>query len=217
MAPNWGVNYNVGYIGFISPVTDSDLVSIGITYFERWDKLSDISVVHAFIVTGENQCIEAIMNRGVVIDPLESYFNDPKTHVFFRKPLDYASEIGARIAATAAPEAGKKYDDLLIAAFALRGPFSGRFINSVFGPVVTTSLNDFMHHNGLWICSELAAYCLDSQPEYQSKGVLATPDFAIDPQMLFEGAPDAAGKHVFEDWHKGPIPATLVSGTDTTP
>jgi hypothetical protein len=105
----------------------------------------------------------------------------------------------------------------LIAAFALRGPFSGRFINSVFGPVVTTSLNDFMHHNGLWICSELAAYCLDSQPEYQSKGVLATPDFAIDPQMLFEGAPDAASKHVFEDWHKGPIPATLVSGTDTTP
>lgn len=211
IAPNWRVNYNVGYIGFVSPVIDPDFVSIGITYFERWDKLGDISVVHAFIVTGENECVEAIMNRGVVADPLLSYFNDPKTHIFFRKPLGHTPEIGAGIAAAAEPEIGKKYDDLLIAAFALRGSFFGRFVTSVFGPVVTTSLNDFMHHNGQWICSELAAHCLDSQPQYQGNGVLATPDFTIDPQMLFEDAPDSAGKHVFEDWHKGPAPASLVA------
>lgn len=212
IAPKWGVNYNVGHIGFTSPIKDPDFVSIGITYFERWDKLGDIDVVHAFIVTDKNECVEAIINKGVVRDPLQDYFNDPKTHVFFRKPLGYQPEIGARIAATAGPEVGKQYDDMLIAAFALRGSFFGRFITSLFGPAPTTSLNDFMHHNGRWICSELAGHCLDSQPEYLGKGTLATPDFAIDPQMLFEDQSDATGNHVFEDWHRGPIPASLVSG-----
>jgi hypothetical protein len=107
MAPNWGVNYNVGYIGFISPVTDSDLVSIGITYCERWDKLSDISVVHAFIVTGENQCIEAIMNPGVVIDPLESYFNDPKRTSFSGNRWTTRPKLGLGLPQLPPPKLGK--------------------------------------------------------------------------------------------------------------
>ena len=47
-----------------------------------------------------------------------------------------------------------------------------------------------------WICSELAAYALDSQAEYHDKGVLQKPDFTIDPQELFED------NRIFCRWHR---------------
>jgi hypothetical protein len=45
-----------------------------------------------------------------------------------------------------------------------------------------------------FICSELAAYALDEQPEYRDKGVLAFPNSAINPQNLFED------NVIFEPW-----------------
>jgi len=45
-----------------------------------------------------------------------------------------------------------------------------------------------------WICSELAAYCLDEQREYRGKGILAKPEDTIDPQELFED------ETIFEPW-----------------
>jgi hypothetical protein len=97
LAPSYGDNYDLGYIGFTSPVTQQDVISVGIAYFEGYDRLIDIAVTHVFIVTGENTCIEALMGKGVVEDPLQPYFDDPKTHIFFRKPADYTKEIGHRI------------------------------------------------------------------------------------------------------------------------
>jgi hypothetical protein len=207
LAPSYGDNYDVGYIGFTSPVTQQDVISVGIAYFENYHRLSDISVTHAFIVTGENTCIEALMGKGVVEDPLQAYFNDPKTHIFFRKPADYTRDTGHRIAESARPELGKKYDDLLIAAYALRGSFFGRFVQDIFGKAPTTDLNDFLHTNGRWICSELAAHCMDVQPEYHRKGVLADGDFTIDPQELFED------EIIFTPWHQGEAPGALVGSS----
>jgi hypothetical protein len=211
LEPSYGDNYDFGYIGFTSPVTQDDVVSVGIAYFENYHRLSDISVTHAFIVTGENTCIEALMGKGVSEDHLQPYFNDPKTHIFFRKPADYTKDIGHRISDSARPELGKKYDDLLIAAFALRGSFFGRFIQTIFGKTPTTDFNQFLHTNSRWICSELAAHCMDVQPEYHGKGVLANGDFTIDPQNLFED------EVIFTPWHQGAPPGTLVGSSPGSP
>jgi hypothetical protein len=195
---------NSRYIGFTSPVTQENLLSVGIAYFEDYHRLSDISVTHAFIVSGEYTCIEALIGKGVAEDPLQPYFNDPKTHIFFRKPAQYRIKVGQRIADAARNELGKKYDELLIAAFALRGSFLGRFVQNIFGEASTTDLNKFLHSNSRWICSELAAHCIDVQPEYHGKGVLADGDFTIDPQELFED------EVIFTPWHQGAPPGILV-------
>jgi hypothetical protein len=50
-------------------------------------------------------------------------------------------------------------------------------------------------HPDRWICSELAAHCLDQQPEYHDKGILNRSDATIDPQELFED------DELFTPWH----------------
>lgn len=204
MPPSFGDNYNLGYIGFTSPVKDRETISIGITYFEHYHKLSEISVTHAFVVTGENSCIEALTSRGICDGDLNAYFSDPKTHIFFRKPADYTRDIGRRIAEKARLEVGKRFDDFLIAAFALRGSFFGRFVQSIFGSVPPTDLNQYLHGNSRWICSELAAHCMDNQLEYHSKGVLARDDSAVDPQDLFED------EVIFTPWRSRKATGALV-------
>ena len=55
-------------------------------------------------------------------------------------------------------------------------------------------LSKLLNNEKRWICSELAAYCLDEQREYRGKGVLAKPEDTIDPQELFED------EVIFEPW-----------------
>jgi hypothetical protein len=188
-------NYNIGYIGFSGVIGNPGPVSQGIAYFERWEKMSNISVSHALVVTGENECVEAIIGRGVARDPLDAYFNNPQARIFFRKPKGYTSDIGAAIAKVAQSQVGLKYDDILLGAFLLRGTFLGHWIEQLFGNQPAANVNDLMHTQHKWICSELAAYCMEEQPQYTNQGVLANHVDAIDPQDLFED------NVIFEPWN----------------
>lgn len=192
--PHYGVNYRIGYIGFT--FNDSSMISRGIAYFTRWTRMSQIKVSHVLIVSGENKCVEALMGKGVVQQPLTKYFSKPHTHIFFRKPRRYTPDIGARIAKTASSQIGSKYDNLLIAAQGFQGCFLGRWVRAVFGDKPDEVVSRILNAKDKWICSELAAFALDSQHEYEDKGILKKPDFTIDPQELFED------KQIFCKWHK---------------
>ena len=182
----FGENYDIGYIGFT--FYDASIVSEGIAYFTRWSKMSDITVSHAFIVTDENECVEALAEKDVVaVSPLmDKYVNDPRCALYMRKPLGWTANIGKRIATVAASEVGCKYDYDLIASDAVNGSFLGELINKAFNGNPDHILCKLLNKDKRWICSELAAYSLDSQPEYHDKGILRKGCDTITPQELFE-------------------------------
>lgn len=194
--PVYGVNYKSGYIGF---TYHSDMiVSRGVAYFTRWARMKDVKVSHCFVVVCKNDLIEALVKPGVHIDRLVKYFEDPCCQVFFRKPHGWNQDLADRIVYTAAGQVGDKYDLPLIFAQALQGTFLGRVINRLFKGKPDALLSRLADGADRWICSELAAYCLDEQPELRDRGILAKPVNTIDPQELFE---DSA---VFEPWKCGP-------------
>lgn len=194
--PCFGENYKPGFIGFTH--TGSSLLSRGIAHFTRWSRLSDIHVSHVLVVTGENECVEALASRGVVKSALDTYFNDPKTQIFFRKPRKCSPPIGQRIAGSALAQVGTKYDHLLVAAQMLEGSFLRRWLISHFRGSPEHFASRLLNRDNRWICSELAAYCLDCQPEYADKGILARPACAINPQELFEDG------EIFANWRNNP-------------
>jgi hypothetical protein len=83
---------------------------------------------------------------------------------------------------------------LLLAAQVLEGSFLRRWIYSAFRETPDHFVGRLLNRDDRWICSELAAYCLDAQPEYADRGVLAKPHHAIDPQELFEDP------EIFSSW-----------------
>ncbi|HRJ74220.1 MAG TPA: hypothetical protein PLS03_18485 [Terrimicrobiaceae bacterium] len=184
LAPRFGENYKTGYIGFTH--SGSRAVSRGIAHLTRWSRMSDLHVSHVLVVTGENECVEALPDKGVVKSELAPYFDDAKTQVFFRKPRRCTGALGGRIAATALAQVGTKYDHLLLAAQLLEGSFLRRWIMSAFRESPDRFVGRLLNREARWICSELAAYCLDCQPEYADKGVLGQPHYAVSPQELFE-------------------------------
>lgn len=192
LQPAYGDNYKAGFIGFTH--AGSSLLSRGIAHFTRWSRLSDIHVSHALVVTGENECVEALGGKGVVKSPLDRYFNDPKTQIFFRKPRKCAQALGQRIAETALAQVGTKYDSLLLAAQMLEGSFLRRWLMSHFRESPDHFVGRLLNRDSRWICSEFAAYCLDCQPEYADRGTLTKPHHAIDPQELFED------EQIFANW-----------------
>lgn len=182
--PVYGKNYNAGYIGFTYYKTN--FICNGIAYFTRWSRMSDIKVAHALVVTGENECVEATFTKGVVKSDLAHYFNDPTCQIFFKKPIGLTQATADNMAKIAKQEVGTKYDTQLIAAQALQGSHVGKLINSIFGGIPDRIVSKLLNNDNSWICSELAAYCLDEQPEYKNKGILSKPNETIDPQELFE-------------------------------
>jgi len=196
LPPSYGENYKAGYIGFTH--SDASVVSRGIAWFTRWSRLSDLHVSHTLVVTGDNTCVEAVLDKGVVQAPLDKYFNDPKTQIFFRKPRKCSNAIGERIAETALAQVGTRYDHLLLAAQMLEGSFLRRWIHSTFRESPDRLVGSLLNRDARWICSELAAYSLDCQPEYADKGILAQPNYAIDPQELFED------EEIFAAWRNEP-------------
>lgn len=200
VAPQYGVNYSKGYIGFT--YHNDNLVAKGITYFTKWECMSHIYATHALIVTGENSCIEADANQNSVrVGTLDHYFDESHCQIFFRKPKDLdrkaKAKIADRIVQVLEPEVGKEYDFKSILTQALSGSLPGhifdRLIRGKFEDWLAQHLND----PNKWICSELAAYALDQQPEYHDKGVLKFRNSAISPQELFED------NEIFEPWKKG--------------
>lgn len=183
--PLYGVNYGNGYTGFTCPVKPG-MLSRGIAYFTRFDRLGDITVTHALTVTGQDTCVEALVDRGVVETPLQHYFEDPDTLIFFRKPrrLDSAAE---RIILNAVyAHVGDAYDKRLIAAHAITGSFFGRFASLVSQGESDAFVAWMLDNPIAWICSEYAAWALNKVPALSGHGVLRYPAATINPQELFQ-------------------------------
>jgi hypothetical protein len=97
--PEFGVNYNVGYIGFT--YTDNSFISKGIAWFTRWAKgenldVPNVPLSHVIVVTGPDTCAEATVPRSKET-PIQEYFDAPHTHIFFRKPVGWTDDLGKRI------------------------------------------------------------------------------------------------------------------------
>ncbi|MFA7343445.1 MAG: hypothetical protein WC003_03985 [Terrimicrobiaceae bacterium] len=196
LEPAFGENYKPGFIGFTH--TGSTQLSTGVAHFTRWSRLCDIHVSHVLVVTGENECVEAPGGKGVVKSPLDRYFADPNTQIFFRKPRKCTPGLGQRIAETALSQADTKYDTLLTAARMLEGSFLRRWVMSHFREGPDHFVGHLLNRDSRWVAGELAAYCLDCQPEYADRGLLAKPRHAIDPQELFED------EEIFANWSTEP-------------
>ncbi len=196
--PVFGENYKAGYIGFT--FNNASILSYGIAHFTRWARMSDIRVSHALVVTGDNECVEALIDQGVKKQPLSKYFDDPARQIFFRKPAQLTAEIAASIVKLAKSQVGNQYDTSLLAAQVAQGTFIGKLINKIYNGKPDLLLSKLLNNDDRWICSELAAYCLDEQPEYMDKGILSRPNETIDPQELFEDA------SIFAAWKREASP-----------
>ena len=196
LEPAYGDNYKPGFLGFTQ--TGSSMLSVGIAHFTRWSRLSDIHISHVLVVTGENECVEAVAGKGIVKSTLDRYFADPKTQIFFRKPRKCTQGLGQRIAETALSQAGTKYETLLTVAQMLDGSFLRRWMMSHFRESPDHFVGHLLNRDSRWIACELAAYCLDCQPEYADRGVLGKHRHAISPQELFEDG------EIFSNWSADP-------------
>src|SRR5579863_2701356 len=92
--PQFGINYDVGWIGF---VWHDSFVADGIAWFTRWYRKGNPIVDHVFVVTGENQIVEANAD-GVDVDPLIGYTTSPGYSLYLREPRNWTPDLGNRIA-----------------------------------------------------------------------------------------------------------------------
>ena len=194
IAPIYGVNYDIGYIGF---TYQDDFISRGIAYFTRWNRLSDIKVTHALVVTGENECVEALIGAGVVKSKLNRYFENSACKIFFRKPKRWNKKVGHDIADAALKKVGDGYDNWLIGIQAMCGTLIGRLFKWLTRNTIERISSSVLNSERKWICSELVSHSLGSQPKYSGKGILSHPYNTITPQELFED------KVIFTPWKKG--------------
>lgn len=182
--PVFGQSYDAGWIGFTHGF---GLVSDAIAYGERWQRTNAMpSVTHALIAIGDGQAVEAQMGEGVAIVSLSKYFDDPRQKIYFRKPLPWTPEIGARLVATARSKVGAKYCDLLIAEEAAADSLLGHLINKLLGNWPHVLLSRLLARPNEYICSYLAAYVLNAQPEFAGRDILRQPLAGISPQQLLE-------------------------------
>jgi hypothetical protein len=182
--PRYGKDYGPGWVGFVHA---DNALSRGIAYLTRWEKAGAVTVSHAFLVTGPDECVEANMPAGVVVSGLaQEYFDRPDRQVIFRKPRGLTPSGARRLVRRARAQVGARFDFGAFAAAALAGTFLGHLLNSLFDgrpQAVTTRL---LSRRGRWVCSELVAYCLRQEPRYRGHGVLTQPPGTVSPQALFE-------------------------------
>lgn len=184
VTPQFGKNYDRGWIGFNHATS---VMSQGIAFFTRFERTNDIVVSHAFIVTGEDECVEANYPSGVVCSRLQKdYFEREDRSITFRRPKQLSAELADRIVEKAKSQVGDGFDYSVLANHALQDNFVGWLINDMFDNKPKNFLDRMLEDSGQWICSELVAYCLKQQREYENVGVLANAPGAITPQMLFE-------------------------------
>ncbi len=179
--------YNVGYIGFTHC---PGLLSDGICYFERWARLSDIAVSHAFVVTKafDGDYPELVEAHWPVVKgaKLSEYTDDRRTVLVFRRPRGWTLEMGMRIAAQARFRIGARYNTGLILSQLMAHTFVGHYLNKWFNNRPDQWVSERLDRKDEFICSELAATALNEQPELRGKGILAGPLDTISPQALFE-------------------------------
>lgn len=194
--PEYGVNYTRGDIGFT--FTDGSFISAGIAWFTKWDRgtnpnVPNIPVSHVFIVSGENECIEATAPK-VMRSSLTKYFKAKHTHVVFRKPVGLNADIADRIVSVAEARLGCTYGYALVVGHALANSCLGRLLGSITLGKSTNALENFFDSHRQYICSELGSTALSEQPEYAGKGVLVNPPYTINPVALFNTC------DVFDPW-----------------
>lgn len=196
LTPRYGENYKRGFIGFT--FKDDSFVSHGIAFMTRWDNLKRIPVSHALVVTDDSTCVEAIMGKGVVRSDLRDYFNDPHTHIFFKKPRDITDIDTVQIVSAADKEVGADYANRLIVNNFLRNTFLGHFIDEVTDNKFFDKLASGVQKQGDFICSQLAAHAMNAAElwTYRGKGILGRPEAAINPQNL------SCDEVVFKPWKK---------------
>lgn len=194
--PEFGVNYNTGYIGFT--YNDDSFISKGIAWFTRWDQgknpdVPDVPLSHVVVVTGNGSCAEATTPRSKET-PLAEYFNDPHVHIFFRKPVTWTEDLGKRISWSALCRVGATYGYTSIVGHAIANSFFGKALGFVTFGLTTKAFKRAFDKKNQFICSEYAALAMQDQAELKGKGVLKQKACEIDPQMLF------TDKVIFEPW-----------------
>lgn len=210
-SPVFGVNYDVGYIGFT--LHSDDPVGAGIAWFERWDYEGDggtrvsasgvppgIVVTHALVVSGPDECIEAHAWSGVQRSTLSKYFNDPHCRIFFRKPRGWTRHRGLDIVTSAASHIGESYGYGLIVADMLADSFVGHWLNRRFRNLPDRIVSKVFDRAGTDVCSELCAKAMQDQFWLRYRGCLRQPARMIEPQALF------IDRLVFEDWSQAAAP-----------
>jgi hypothetical protein len=202
----WGVNCDVGWIGFIS--RHNDFIADGINWFSRWDEISKIPITHTFIITGPDSTIEAF-NDGVRTGTLSAYLNDPNVALLVRRPIGWTPDMGGRIVSKAQIHVGEGYDDWLIFADAVSNTLIGHWLDHVSNGSVSQHLTQWADSAHKEICSKLVAIAM-SQPETQSFGVLANTPASIKPIDLFED------QHIFTPGAIELVPATDPAAPDKT-
>ena len=181
--PVFGRNYGPGWIGFTN--TKLDPVSGLIDYFERWDASGWPFVSHTFIVDGPDSCIEALAGHGGVASGLGKYLNDPRIRVYFRRPKQMTPEMALSMIAAAKSKLGLPYDRGLIVSEMLAATLFGWYVNKLFSDWPKRLVAKILGDDTDYICSELVAYVLSTQPLYDMVGILANDLDTIDPMQLF--------------------------------
>jgi hypothetical protein len=181
--PVFGKDYDRGWVGFAHSTSS---LSRGIAYLTRREKTGDVVVSHSFLVTGPDECVEANLPVGVVKTSLRDAYFDKGVVVHFRKPRGLTPTIARRLVKTARAQVGAGFDFGLFVAEGLGGTFVGHLFNSFFSGKPHELMTSLLNQKDRWICSELVAYCLRSEPAFRGKGVLAHPPATVSPQGLYE-------------------------------
>lgn len=183
VSPVYGDNYNMGWVGCV--FHDDSVISQGIAWFTRPDLLKpdQSPVSHVLVVSGIGSCIEALP-QGVVQSSLDSYFGQPNTHIFFRKPVLYDYQMGVNIVDEAEKHLGEKYGYSLLVADAMAGSFVGRILNWALFNWPHRIVSGMLDRKKEQICSELAARSLQADWRLRTLGCLAQPARMITPRML---------------------------------
>lgn len=182
--PVYGKDYDRGWIGFNHA---GSWFSAGIAHVEQWKQVSDVTISHVFVVTGDDECVEAAYPKGVVRSKLSvEYWPKSDRYVVFRKPKGLTPEIADRIITTAEAELGAGFDFHTTANLALQKDFIGWIINRLTDDAANRAVDYLIEDDNAWLCSALGAYCLKSQPEYDGVGILRNRPGMITPQELFE-------------------------------
>lgn len=196
--PKFGINYNVGYIGFSN---NNSKVAKLIKWGTKYDKKDKIEATHALIIINEHECVEALMGKGVVVSPLSKYFESDEFDIIIREPKEYNNIIANEIIKTAKDNVGAPYSAKAIFMSLGRGLFTGHIIDLITKDKLWDHLCVNRIGKQTFICSGLVAHCLQEAKSwaYNHSGVLQRNFSGINPiELLYENK-------IFKDFEKSKI------------
>jgi len=181
--PGFGVNYNRGWLGFT--FTQKSFVSSGIAWFTRFEEgdnkaLPDIPISHVVVVSGPDECVEAAIPK-VLRGPLSHYFEDPNTHIVFRKPVSWDAAKADLTVMQAETRVGQSYDYPLFVGHFLNENVLGRLFSILSFGLSKKAVYALLNRKNGLICSELGAWAL-AQSGYK----LDKKPASYTPQTLFQ-------------------------------